>query len=265
MKHSPSPKANSVSVSHEIILILWNPNFHYSDHVSPPLVLIMCRISPVHTHPTEFLKNQFNIIFLVISSGLFPSWFPTTNLYTFRLSTIRATCPAHPILHYPNNVWWVQIITFLIMQSHPSSCYLFPLRPKCYPQHSFLTLLIYPRSLFSLSFFLIFMEPCIVLWLVAISNKMQLSNGILLFHSTLIVQHVSSIMSLIIRNLNCICSFWFTYACGDRPWCRLSGNWPVPTQTAPQAVSTSVCKLEAANTVEVPDDKRHNARNMLNY
>jgi len=72
---------------------------------------------------------------------------------------------------------------------------------------------------------LIFMEPCIVVWLVAIINKMQLSNGILVFHSTLIVQHVSSVMSLIIRNLNCICSFWFTYARGDRPWCRLSGNW----------------------------------------
>jgi len=28
-------------------------------------------------------------------------------------------------------------------------------------------------------------------------------------------------MSLIIRNLNCTCSYWFTYACGDRPWCRL--------------------------------------------
>ena len=26
-----------------------------------------------------------------------------------------------------------------------------------------------------------------------------------------------------------------------------------------------VCKPEAANTVEVPDDERHNARNMLNY
>jgi len=43
--------------------------------------------------------------------------------------------------------------------------------------------------------------------MIAITNKMQLSNGILLFHSTLIVQHVSSVMSLIIRNLNCICRF----------------------------------------------------------
>jgi len=40
---------------------------------------------------------------------------------------------------------------------------------------------------------------------------------------------------------------------------------PFPTQTALRAVSTSVCKPEAANKVEVPDDERHNARNMLNY
>jgi len=39
----------------------------------------------------------------------------------------------------------------------------------------------------------------------------------------------------------------------------------VPTQMAPRAVSTSVCKPVAASTVEVPDDERHNAQNMLNY
>ena len=44
----------------------------------------------------------------------------------------------------------------------------------------------------------------------------------------------------------------------------LSGN-SVPTQTALRAVSTSVCKPEAANTVEIPDDERHNARNMMKY
>jgi len=36
-------------------------------------------------------------------------------------------------------------------------------------------------------------------------------------------------------------------------------------ETAPREVSTSVRKPEAANTVEVPDDERHNARNILNY
>jgi len=48
-------------------------------------------------------------------------------------------------------------------------------------------------------------------------------------------------------------------------WELASGSGPVPTQTAPRSGSTSVCKPETANTVEVPDDERHNARNMLNY
>jgi hypothetical protein len=35
---------------------------------------------------------------LRLPSGLFPSGFPTNNLYTFRFFPIRATCPAHLIL-----------------------------------------------------------------------------------------------------------------------------------------------------------------------
>ena len=44
--------------------------------------------------------------------------------------------------------------------------------------------------------------------------------------------------------LNCICSLWFTYTCGDRPLSSLSGKW-----TWQRPVTTCVCKPEAANTV----------------
>jgi len=37
-------------------------------------------------------------------------------------------------------------------------------------------------------------------------------------------QHVSSGIPLVIRSSNCICSLWFTYACGDRLYSSLSGN-----------------------------------------
>jgi len=46
---------------------------------------------------------------------------------------------------------------------------------------------------------------------------MKLGNGIYYSTCSLKAQHVSSGTSLIIRSSNFICSFWFTYACGDRP------------------------------------------------
>jgi len=40
---------------------------------------------------------------------------------------------------------------------------------------------------------------------------------------------------------------------------------PVPTQTWLRAVTTCVCKPEAANTVGAADDERRAARNMLSF
>ena len=59
--------------------------------------------SPIHSihHTSHLLEIHTNIsthLRLGLPTGLFPSGFPTKNLYTPLSSPIRATCPAHLIL-----------------------------------------------------------------------------------------------------------------------------------------------------------------------
>jgi hypothetical protein len=44
-------KLTVFSASHEILHLLWNPKIHYYVHKSPPLILILSQMSPVHTFP----------------------------------------------------------------------------------------------------------------------------------------------------------------------------------------------------------------------
>ena len=85
-------------------------------------------------------------------------------------------------------------------------------------------------------------------WLSRNTNKMQLCNRI--YYSKVYwrlnmfrAAHRSSSGAL-----NCICSLWFIYTCGDRPLSRLSGK-NFPTQPWQRLVTTWVYKPEAANTV----------------
>ena len=64
---------------------------------------------------------------------------------------------------------------------------------------------------------LIFMDPCIVVWLSRNTSKIQLCNR--MYYSKVYwrlkmfrAAHRSSSGAL-----NCICSLWFIYTCGDRP------------------------------------------------
>ena len=101
-EQNPSWLSNSSSASQEIPHIWQNPKFHHRIHKRLPTVLILSQINTVHAFPNNSLKIYFNIIShlrLDLPTGLFPSGFHTTILYTTLLSpSIRATCPAHLIL-----------------------------------------------------------------------------------------------------------------------------------------------------------------------
>jgi hypothetical protein len=89
MQQNPSWEGNRFAGSQEIPRILWNPKVRYRIHNSPPPVLILSQLEPVHTSTSYFLR-------LSLPSDPFPQVSPPKLWIS--LSSIRATCPAHLIL-----------------------------------------------------------------------------------------------------------------------------------------------------------------------
>jgi hypothetical protein len=83
MEQSPSWEANRFVASQEIPRILLNPKVHYRIQNCSPPVSILSQPNPAHTPTSHFLN-----IYLILSShlrsglssGLFPSGFPTKTL-----------------------------------------------------------------------------------------------------------------------------------------------------------------------------------------
>ena len=93
------PEKLTFSATQEISFILCNPKVHCRVHNSPPPVPILSQINPVYAlHPTS-RRSTLILYFhlrLDLPSGLVSTGFTTKTLHTPLLSTIRASCPAHP-------------------------------------------------------------------------------------------------------------------------------------------------------------------------
>ena len=84
MEQSPSWEANRYSSSQEIPRILWNPEVHYCGYNSPPPIPILSEINPIHAPHSLSWRSILILsshLYLGLSSGLFPSGFPTQHPY----------------------------------------------------------------------------------------------------------------------------------------------------------------------------------------
>ena len=101
MVQSPSWEANWFAASQEIPRISWNPKVHCHTHKRPAPVSILGQPKPVHIPTSYHLEIHPNIIHT--STPRSPQWslslrFPQQDPIHLLSSSIRATCPAQPIL-----------------------------------------------------------------------------------------------------------------------------------------------------------------------
>jgi len=90
--------------------------------------------TPSHPISLRSIPVLFSNLYLGLPNGLFLAGFQTKIFYSFLISRIRATCPAHLIfLDLITKIIFYEaykILSYLIVQSSPTSCHFFPLRSE---------------------------------------------------------------------------------------------------------------------------------------
>jgi hypothetical protein len=105
---------------------------------------ILCQTNPVHPTPSFFFTKSILMLStqlrLGLPGGLFPSYFPTNNLYAVLPNLHYMLRPSHPPELNNYNYTWrrVLIMKLLIMQSSPPSRHFIPLWSKYIHRYSLL-------------------------------------------------------------------------------------------------------------------------------
>jgi hypothetical protein len=137
MELGPSPQAANRAATHEIPSTLWTRSFviMFTRALHWSLSSAGSKKS-IPFHPISLRSILITSTYLrhVLPSDLFPTAFPTNILYAFPFFPVRATCPAHLILHE-----FIMLITLgeeyklwnsLLCSFFPTSCQFIPFGPN---------------------------------------------------------------------------------------------------------------------------------------
>jgi hypothetical protein len=143
IKASELWKIANYSLTHSMVLFLWNPKVHYRAHKSLPLDLILSHSNPVLLINPCLARVHLNVILLPTPrSSHWPLSFGPHNQNPVNTSPLPHAChmsrlPHPPWFNHPNNIRWrIEIMKFIIMQFSSRSVFI-PFRSK-YPQHTVL-------------------------------------------------------------------------------------------------------------------------------